>query len=52
MRNPRTERANPRTADIDKWSVADILAAMHEEDCQVPFAVGAVLPATRQRGHN
>ena len=48
MRNPRTERANPRTADIDKWSVADILAAMHEEDCQVPFAVGAVLPAIRQ----
>jgi len=48
MHKPRTERANQRTVDLDLWSVDQVLAAIHEEDAQVPPAVAAVLPAIKQ----
>lgn len=47
MLKPRTEGANPRTVDIDLWSIDAVLAAINEEDCQVPAAVRAVLPAVK-----
>src|SRR5919201_6947723 len=39
-----TEQRNPRTADLDRLLVPDLLRLMNEEDARVPAAVAAVLP--------
>ena len=41
---PPTERANPRTAEIDRLSTADVLRLMNDEDATVPAAVRATIP--------
>lgn len=48
MYNPRTERVNPSTIDIDTWPVAKILAVMNAEDRKVPEAVAMQLSAIEQ----
>lgn len=55
-----TERANPRTTQLDTMSTLELLTVMNEEDRQVPEAVARVLPeiaravdlvvASRRRG--
>ncbi len=39
-----TERANPRTRDLDRLDTAGMLEAMNAEDATVAAAVGAVIP--------
>lgn len=39
-----TETANPRTADLDVMTTADLLAVMNAEDQTVPLAVERALP--------
>ncbi|HUQ55657.1 N-acetylmuramic acid 6-phosphate etherase [Lentzea sp.] len=39
-----TEGRNPRTADIDRVSTADVLRMINEEDRRVPAAVAEALP--------
>jgi|DewCreStandDraft_1066081.scaffolds.fasta_scaffold00391_10 N-acetylmuramic acid 6-phosphate etherase len=40
-----TEQRNPRTMELDRLSVLELLQVMNEEDRRVPEAVGRVLPA-------
>jgi N-acetylmuramic acid 6-phosphate etherase len=41
----RTEQINPRYVDLDSWSTADMIAAMHEEQVAAATAVRGALPA-------
>lgn len=41
---PSTERPNPASADIDKMSTIDMLAAINQEDAGVAVAVRSALP--------
>ncbi len=41
----RTEQIDPRYIDLDTWSTADMLAAMHEEQVAAAAAVREALPA-------
>jgi len=41
----RTEQINPRYVELDSWSTADIIAAMHEEQVAAATAVRGALPA-------
>ena len=41
---PLTERANPRSAGIDRLSTLDALLLMNDEDATVPAAVRATIP--------
>ncbi len=40
-----TERRNPRTSDLDRMPVPELLAAMNDEDATVPAALQVALPA-------
>ena len=39
-----TEAFSPRFLDLDSWSTAEMLAAMHEGQLAAAAAVGAALP--------
>jgi N-acetylmuramic acid 6-phosphate etherase len=39
-----TEARHPATRDLDRWSAAEFVAAMHREDQEAVAAVGRVLP--------
>jgi N-acetylmuramic acid 6-phosphate etherase len=41
---PVTETANPRTRDLDRLPIAELVARIVEEDARVPLAVRAALP--------
>src|SRR3954463_3701903 len=41
----RTEQINPRYVELDSWSTAEMIAAMHEEQVAAAAAVRGALPA-------
>src|SRR3954465_7259322 len=41
----RTEQINPRYVELDSWSTAEMIAAMHEEQVAAADAVRGALPA-------